>query len=144
MKYIKSFKIFESNESEDFVVNQETTLEQFEDYLNEKIDGRYSYGSESTLEDIINTLVYNSLIAAGKSEEDSESIADDFVKMNMDNTYESIPDEFDMYERRTEGKNKYKSKVIFEFSCGGDGYGYSGSLDDVSELLNDIKDLLKQ
>lgn len=143
MKYIKSFKIFESNEEVEFVVTDETTLEQFEDHLNEKIDGRYSYGSESTLEDIVNTIVYNSLIAAGKSEQEAESIADDFVKINMDNSYESIPDEFDMYERRTEGVNKYNSKVIFEFSCGGDGYGFSGSFNDLTELLNDIKELLK-
>lgn len=143
MKYIKSFKVFESNEEAEFVVTQETTLEQFEDYLNLKIEDRYSYGSENTLEDIINTIVYNSLLAVGKSEQEAESISDDFVKMNMDNNYESIPDEFDMYERRTEGVNKYNSKVIFEFSCGGDGYGFSGSFNDLTELLNDIKELLE-
>ena len=55
MKYIKSFKLFESNEDEEFVVTDETTLEQFEDHLNEKVEARYSYGSESTLENIINT-----------------------------------------------------------------------------------------
>lgn len=143
MKYIKSFKIFESNEEIEFVVTDETTVDQFEDYLNEKIEARYSYGSESTLEDIINTIVYNSLLSAGKSEQEAESVADDFVKMNMDNSYESIPDEFDMYERRTEGVNKYKSRVIFEFSCGGDGYGFCGSFNDLTELLNDIKELLK-
>ena len=99
--------------------------------------------SESTLEDIINSLVYETLVACGKSEDEAENISDEFVKNNMESDTTSIPDEFDMYERRTEGENSYKYKVIFEFSCGGDGYAFSGTFNDLSELLNDIKELLQ-
>jgi hypothetical protein len=134
----------ESEESEEFVVTNDTSVDELESYLNEKIEGRYSYGSESTLEDIVNYLVYNSLLASGKSEEDATSMSDDFVRTYMDSDATSIPDEFDMYERKTEGKNSFDSKVIFEFSCGGDGYGFSGFFYDLTGLLNGIKDLLNQ
>ena len=112
--------------------------------MDEKIEGNYSYGSESTLPGIINDLVYNSLLASGKSEEDATSIADDFTENRMDSDTTSIPDEFDMYERRTEGENSFDYKVIFEFSCGGDGYGFSGSFNDLTGLLDGIKELLNQ
>ena len=134
----------ESEEDKEFVVTNDTTVDELESHLDEKIEGRYSYGSESTLEDIVNYLVYNSLIESGKSEEEAESMADDFVRTYMDSDTKSIPDEFDMYERRTEGKNSFDSKVIFEFSCGGDGYGFSGSFYDLTGLLDGIKELLNQ
>ena len=69
----------ESEEDKEFVVTDNTTVDELESHLDEKIEGRYSYGSESTLEDIVNYLVYNSLIDTGKSEEEAESMADDFV-----------------------------------------------------------------
>ena len=134
----------ESEEDKEFVVTDDTSVDELESYLEEKIEGRYSYGSESTLGDIVNYLVYNSLIEAGKSEEETESMADDFVRLYMDSDTTSIPDEFDMYERRTEGKNSFDSKVIFEFSCGGDGYGFSGTFYDLTGLLDGIKELLNQ
>lgn len=136
--------LVESEDSEEFVVTDNTTVDELESYLNEKIEGRYSHGSESTLPDIVNYLVYNSLLASGKSEEEAESISDDFTQSRMDGDTTSIPDEFDMYERRTEGKNRFDYEVIFEFSCGGDGYGYSGSFSNLTGLLEGIKELLNQ
>lgn len=136
--------LVESEDSEEFVVTDNTTVDELESYLDEKIEDRYSYGSESTLPDIVNYLVYNSLLASGKSEEEAESMADDFTQSRMDGDTTSIPDEFDMYERRTEGKNRFDYEVIFEFSCGGDGYGYSGSFSNLTGLLEGIKELLNQ
>jgi len=110
--------------------------------LEEKTDNQYDYGSAGTLEYIIEDLVQNSLMASGKPEQESESMAKDFVKKNMTNNTTSIPDQYDYYERREGGENNYKQKVIFEFTCGGDGYGYSGSFNDLTELLADIKSLV--
>ena len=143
LKTFESFKVFESEENK-FVVTQETTVEELESYLDEQIESRYSYGSGDTLEGIINSLVYQTLVACGKSEEEAENISDEFVRNNMEYDTTSIPDEFDMYERRTEGENKYKYKVIFEFSCGGDGYAYIGSFNDLTELLDDIKSIINE
>ena len=43
-----------------------------------------------------------------------------------------------------EGENSFDYEVIFEFSCGGDGYGFSGSFNNLTGLLDGIKELLKQ
>ena len=134
--------IVESKGYEDFVVANDTTVEGLEAYLEEKTEAQYDYGSARTLEYIIEDLVQNSLMASGKSEQESESMAKDFVKKNMTNNTTYIPDQYDYYERREGGENSYKQKVIFEFTCGGDGYGYSGSFNDLTELLADIKSLV--
>jgi hypothetical protein len=131
-------------ESQEFVVTDDTSVDELESYLDEKIEDNYSYGSESTLPNIVNNLVYNSLLSSGKSEENATSIADDFTESRMDSDTTSIPDEFDMYERRTEGENSFDYEVIFEFSCGGDGYGFSGSFNNLTGLLDGIKELLNQ
>jgi hypothetical protein len=131
-------------ESQEFVVTDDTSVDELESYLDGKIEDNYSYGSESTLPNIVNNLVYNSLLSSGKSEENATSIADDFTESRMDSDTTSIPDEFDMYERRTEGENSFDYEVIFEFSCGGDGYGFSGSFNNLTGLLDGIKELLNQ
>lgn len=134
--------IVESEDSQDFVVTNETTVEGLEAYLEEKTDNRYDYGSAMTFEYIIEELVQNTLMALGKPEQESEAIATNFVASNMTNDTRNIPDQYDYYERREEGENNYKQKVIFEYTCGGDGYGYSGSFNDLTELLADIKSLV--
>jgi len=56
----------------------------------------------------------------------------------------TIPDEFDMYEKKYEGENTFDNEVIFEYTSGGDGYGFSGSFDDLTNLLDAIKELLNK
>lgn len=134
----------ESEESKEFVVTNNTSVDELESYLNEKIEDNYSYGSENTLINIVNYLVRSSLLSSGKSEEESESMADDFTETRMSSYSTDIADENDMYGRRTEGENEFDGKIIFKFDCGGDGYGFSGYFKDLTGLLEGIIELLNQ
>ena len=132
----------ESEESKEFVVTNNTSVDELESYLNQKTEDYYSYGSENTLIEIVNNLVRNSLLSSGKSEEESESMADDFTERRMDSYSTDIEDKYDSYGRRTEGKNKFNGETIFIFDCGGDGYGFSGFFKNLTGLLEGIKKLL--
>ena len=142
MKYIKGFKMFESAQEEGFVVDKDTTVDQLEAALEETLEGSYSYGSESTFPDQVENIVYRSLLVAGKSEDEAEELSSELAK-NFKSDSTSIPDEFDDYGRRTEGSNSYRWEKIFTFECGGDGYGFGGSIGDISKLLEDIKQLIE-
>jgi hypothetical protein len=82
-------------------------------------------------------------MASGKSEQESESMTKDFIADTVSSEFWSIPDQYDPYERRVEGNTKYRGIILFEFSSGGDGYDYSGSFNDLTELLDDIKKLIQ-
>jgi hypothetical protein len=144
LKYLKtfeSFKVFESND-EEFTVTNETTVDELDTYLTEFVDGLYDYGTGQRIIDQINFITYNSLIAIGKSEAEAEDIADDFTKRMMDVDQSTTHNEYD--EGKISGTVKYNSKDIFEFDCHDDYYAFSGSFNDLSELLNGIKELLKK
>jgi hypothetical protein len=131
------------DEGNNFVITNTTTLEDFTDYLDKRIEDHYYYGHADTLGYIIKDLVQNSFMASGKSEQESESMTKDFIADTVSSEFWSIPDQYDPYERRVEGNTKYRGIILFEFSSGGDGYDYSGSFNDLTELLDDIKKLIQ-
>jgi hypothetical protein len=131
------------DEGNNFVITNATTLEDFTDYLDKRIEDHYYYGHADTLGYIIENLVQNSFMASGKSEQESESMTKDFIADTVSSEFWSIPDQYDPYERRVEGNTKYRGIIIFEFSSGGDGYDYSGSFNDLTELFDDIKKLIQ-
>lgn len=133
--------LIESEGSQNFVITNETTVQELEDYLYEKIQNRYNYGEDRTFNFIIEELVENILEASGKSEQEAGSVATKFVEDNMTNNQANIPNEYSDYGFDVEGENLYKGKTIFEFTAGGDGYGYGGTLSNLNELLNDLKKL---
>lgn len=141
MQYIKSFQIFESHDSDNFVVTQDTTIDAFTDYLEEQLDFHSNYGNGMTFESEITEIIENTLKTLGKSEEEIDRLVEEFSK-NLDEDTNMIPNTYDEYENSFEGTNSYKNKVVFEWSANGDGYGFGGSLKDLSELLRDIKKLL--
>ena len=144
LKYLKtfeSFKVFESND-EEFTVANETSTDELDTYLSEYVDGLHDYGAGYMIVDRVNYIVYNSLMAKGKSESEAEKIADDFTKRMMDEDSSTTHNEYG--EGTTSGSVKYNGRVIFEFECHDDGYGFSGSFNDLSELLNGIKELLEE
>lgn len=144
LKYLKkfeSFKVFESND-EEFIVTSGTSTDELENNLSEYVDGLHDYGSGYMIVDRVNFIVYNSLIAKGKSEDEAEKIADDFTKRMMDEYSSTTHNEYG--EGSTSGSVKYNSKDIFEFECHDDGYGFHGDFNDLSELINDIKELLEE
>ena len=144
LKYLKtfeSFKVFESND-EEFTVANETSTDELDTYLSEYVDGLHDYGAGYMIVDRVNYIVYNSLMAKGKSESEAEKIADDFTKRMMDEDSSTTHNEYG--EGTTSGSVKYFGRVIFEFECHDDGYGFSGSFNDLSELLNGIKELLEE
>jgi hypothetical protein len=131
------------DEGNNFVITNATTIEEFTDYLDKRIEDNYYYGHADTLGYIIKDLVQNSFMASGKSEQESESMTKDFIADTVSSEFWSIPDQYDPYERRVEGNTKYRGIIIFEFSSGGDGYDYSGSFNDLTELFDDIKKLIQ-
>lgn len=133
----------ESEDSNDFALTSETTTDELITYLDEKVERRSGYGMAHTFPYIIQELVQNILVTSGKSEQESESMAEKFVKDNMTNSDISVSDPYSEYGYTLEGESTYKGKTIFEFSAGGDGYGYGGSLFDLNELLNDLKNLIQ-
>lgn len=144
LKYLKtfeSFKVFESND-EEFIITIETSTDELDSYLTEYVDGLHDYGSGYMIVDKVNFIVYNSLIAKGKSEAEAEKIADDFTKRMMDDYQSTTYNEYG--EGKTSGSVKYNSRDIFEFECHDDGYGFSGSFSDLTQLLEGIKELLEE
>ena len=135
--------LLESDESDNFVITNNTTLDELETYLDKKIEDHYYYGHADTLGYIIRDLIQNSFMASGKSEQESESMAKNFIADTVNSDFWSIPDQYDPYERRVKGNTKYRGVIIFEFSSGGDGYDYSGSFNDLTGLLDDIKKLIQ-
>ena len=135
--------LVESEGSQNFVITNETTIEELDEYLYERIENSYGYGHSRSFEYYIEGLLKNSLVASGKSEEESKSMAEDFIERYMDNDMRSIPDQYDYYERTEEGDTKYMGEIIFEYTAGGDGYGFSGSIKDLDKLLDDLKKLIQ-
>ena len=135
--------LVESEGSQNFVITNETTIEELDEYLYERIENNYGYGHSRSFEYFIQGLLKNSLVASGKSEEESKSMAEDFIERYMDNDMRSIPDQYDYYERREAGDTKYMGEIIFEYTTGGDGYGFSGSIKDLDKLLDDLKKLIQ-
>jgi len=147
LKYLKTFESFKVSEvseddSEKFIVTNETTVDDLDTYLSEYVDGLYSYGAGYMIIDKVNFIVYNSLMAKGKSESEAEEIADDFTKRTMDDDSSTTHNEYG--EGTTSGSVKYSSRNIFEFECHDDGYGFGGSFEDLSTLLTGIKELLEE
>jgi len=148
LKYLKTFESFKVSEavseddSEKFIVTNETTVDELDTYLSEYVDDLYSYGAGYMIIDKVNFIIYNSLIAKGKSEAEAEKIADDFTKRTMDDDSSTTYNEYE--EGTTSGSVKYNSRDIFEFECHDDGYGFGGSFGDLSTLLTDIKELLEE
>ena len=140
LKTFESFKVFESND-EEFVVTDETIVDELDNYLSEYVEILHDYGSGYMIVDRINFIVYNSLLFKGKSEDEAEKIADDFTKRMMDQ--DSSTDYNEYGEGKTSGSVKYNSRDIFEFESHDDGYGFGGRFNDLSELLNGIKELLE-
>jgi hypothetical protein len=142
MRHIKNFRMFEAvNEKGDFIVEADTKQDEFEAALEEKLDARYDYGSYDTFSDVVSTMVVNSLMALGKTEDEACEIAGemdgffDYNQTRVDNPYAD-------YGNDVEGNNTYKGRAVCEFEAGGDGYGYSAKLKDVTELFEDILELL--
>lgn len=142
MRHIKNFRMFEAvNDKGDFIIDADTTQEEFEAALEEKLDARYDYGSYDTFSDVVSTMVVNSLMALGKTEDEACEIAGemdgffDYNQTRVDNPYADFGND-------VEGNNTYKGRAVCEFEAGGDGYGYSAKLKDVTELFEDILELL--
>jgi hypothetical protein len=146
LKYLKTFESFKVSEAvsedENFIVTNETTVDDLDTYLSEYVDGLHDYGAGYMIVDRINFIVYNSLMAKGKSESEAEEIADDFTKRTMDDDSSTTHNEYG--EGTTSGSVKYSSRNIFEFECHDDGYGFGGSFEDLSTLLTGIKELLEE
>lgn len=142
MKHIKNFKMFEAvNQEGDFIIDAETTQQEFETALEDKLDARYDYGSSDTFSDIVSTIVNNSLIAIGKTEDEAYEIGgelDGFFDYNQNRV--EIP--YADYEHNIEGTNTYKGRVVCEYEAGGDGYGFSATIKDITELFEDILEML--
>lgn len=142
LKYLKtfeSFKVFESND-EEFSVTSKTAAYELEENLSEYVDGLSDYGAGYMIIDKIKSIVYNSLIDL-KGEREAEKIADDFGEA-MGEDSKTTYNEYD--EGTISGSVKYKKEDIFEFRSHSDGYGFSGSFEALSTLLDDIKALLER
>ena len=83
--------LLESDESDNFVVTNDTTLDELETYLDKKIEDHYYYGHADTLGYIIGDLVQNSFMASGKSEQESESMTKNFIADTINSDFWSIP-----------------------------------------------------
>jgi hypothetical protein len=131
--------LLESDESNNFVVTNATTIEEFTAYLDKKIEASYGFGDEATLGFIIEYLIKNSLVSTGKPENEAESIAKDFCKnLKSSSSYED-----DGYGESLErGYVYYKNNNVFDFASYGGGYSFSGDFDELDELFDDIKNLV--
>jgi hypothetical protein len=131
--------LLESDESNNFVITNATTLEEFKDYLDKEIEARYGYGHSETLAYIIGDLITNSLVSSGKPENEAESIAKDFCKnLKSSSSYED-----DGYGESLErGYVYYNNNNVFDFASYGGGYSFSGDFYELDELFNDIKSLV--
>lgn len=142
MKHIKNFRMFEAVDNDDnFIIDAETDMREFDAELERALDARYDYGSMHTFQDIVSYIVSNSLIALGKSEDEAYKICEDFEGF-FDSNERSVENEYADYGRTVEGTNTYKGRVVCEYEAGGDGYGFSASVKDVTELFEDIRELL--
>ena len=128
MKYIKDFKMFESSDSDEFIITDETTLEKFKNQLAESFKAYKNGGSGQTFIDIVVDIVKDSLEKVGKN----KTIAYDL--------------EDNLYYKDSEGINTYNDKEVCKYETSGhDGYGYTAEISNeevLLELLNDIKKLL--
>ena len=128
MKYIKDFKMFESSDSDVFIITNETTLEEFKNELAENFKAHHKGGSGQTFIDIVVDMVKDNLKATGKN----NAIAYDL--------------EDNLYYKDSEGINTYNDKEVCKYETKGhDGYEYTATISDekvLLELLNDIKKLL--
>lgn len=142
MKWIKNFRMFEAVDNDDnFIVDAETDLREFEAELERSLDSRHDYGGMHTFQDIVTYIVSNSLIALGKSEDEAYEISSELEGF-FDSRQENIENEFADYGRDIKGSNTYKGKVVCEYEAGGDGYGFSATIEDVNELFEDIKEII--
>lgn len=128
MKYIKDFKMFESSDSDEFIITDETTLEKFKNELVDNFKAYENGGSGQTFIDIVVYMVKDTLKATGKNND----IAYDLEKK--------------LDYKDSEGINTYNDKEVCKYETSGhDGYGYTAEISDekvLGELLNDIKKLL--
>jgi hypothetical protein len=142
MKHIKNFKMFESADSDEFIITDETTLQAFEKELESQLDGRYSYGSQHTFQDIVTYIVGVSIEATGKTSDEANDMTSQLESL-FDYNEKSIENEFSDYGRDVEGTNTYRGKKVCEYEAGGDGYAFSATILDITELFEDIKRLIK-
>ena len=133
--------LLESDESDNFVVTNDTTLEEFTAYLDKQIESKYVFGDEATLGFIIEYLIKTSLVSTGKAETEAESIAKDFCK-NFETSSSYRDDGYG--ETLENGDVSYKNEIIFDYASYGGGYSFSGDFYELDELLADIKSLVVQ
>jgi hypothetical protein len=127
----------------DFVINESTTVQQLTQYLDEKIEDRSNYGENLTFENIVETLVMNSLMAKENMDEDKAGeLSSNFVSKHFQSDYDTITDEYDEYGRRYEGSAKFDNVEVFTWSAAGDGYGYGGALKREDLMLKGIQNFL--
>ena len=142
MKHIKNFKMFEAvNDEGDFIIDAETTQQEFDSALEDKLDARHDYGNSETFSDIVSTIVNNSLIAIGKTDDEAYDICSELEGF-FDYNQKNIENEYADYGHNVEGTNTYKGRVVCEYEAGGDGYGFSATIKDITELFEDILELL--
>lgn len=128
MKYIKDFKMFESSDSDEFIITDETTLEEFKKEIEESFKAYENGGSGQTFIDIVVYMVKDTLKATGKNND----IAYDLEKK--------------LDYKDSEGINTYNDNEVCKYKTSGhDGYGYTAEISNeevLLKLLNDIKELL--
>lgn len=125
MKYIKAFKMFESLDG--FIINDETTQEEFKKEIQDCLDERDDYGSGQTFEDVVEDIVRDSIDAAGKSDQKSKMISQLWDRLDHDDS-----------------TNYYNGEVVCEYeTTGNDGLGYKAEVGDVQNLLDDLKKLIE-
>lgn len=141
MKYIKLFEAFDDNEG--FYIASDTTADELYEELDKRVEASDAYGCDSTFTGFVETIMTRSLMKAHNlDEKEAEKEASSYCRAIYTDTT-SVDDEFDDYGRRNEGTAKLDGKLIFKWSSGGDGYGYSGFVSNEEFLLNDMKTFIQ-
>lgn len=126
MKYIKKFRLFESEEF-DFVITEETTKEDLTEKLEEIIEGMEDYGNGQGFVDKCCNLL---------GEDDYDEFENRF-----DVDYFTTSNEYD--ETKINGTVKLDDKLILTYESHGDGYGFGGDLENIDYLLGEMKKIKK-
>lgn len=158
-------------------MSPQAEVNEFEAYLDARVEDRSSYGSEDTFENIIQDLLERSMEEMFKTKAPncgSYFWMDNFFQDLDSDDYEtwhkkedkirevvknfmsdfSSDSEFERddsayrggYEDGSSGSysgtTDFKDKEVFSWSSDGDGYNFSGSVDNVDMLYKEIKDYL--
>jgi hypothetical protein len=140
MKYIKNFRIFESEGDFEFIINTETDANDLEKELEEYVDGLYDYGSGDSIVRKCCDILCDSLKSAGKDETYADEKFDEFENR----FYVDYSTKYNEYgEGVVSGVVKLDGKLIFDYECQADGYGFGGEFKDINHLFNAISTYLK-